>query len=72
MASVKLEIKGARSVVVIILDNGSSDRGSIPHAMRFFFKISTRNKQLTGFPQTLEDPGNLENTAFWGKPGNTP
>ena len=38
MASVKLEIKAALSVVVMILDNGPSDRGSIPREIRIFLK----------------------------------
>ena len=38
MASVKLEIKGARSVVVVILEYGPSVRGSIPREADFFFK----------------------------------
>ena len=38
MASVKLEIKGERSVVVMILDNVPSFRGSIPREVRIFFK----------------------------------
>ena len=38
MASVKLEIKGERSVVVMILDNVPSFRGSIPREARIFFQ----------------------------------
>ena len=39
MVSVKFEIKGERSVVVMILDNVPSFRGSIPREVRIFFKI---------------------------------
>ena len=49
MASVKLEIKGARSVVVMILDNGPSDRGSVPREVRLFFlnlKLEVRRVNL--------------------------
>ena len=38
MASVNLEIKGERSVVVMILDNGPSDRSSIPREIRICLK----------------------------------
>ena len=38
MASVKLEIKGERNVVVMILHNVPSFRGSIPREVRIFLK----------------------------------
>ena len=37
MDSVKLKIKGAHSVVVMILDNGPSDRNSILREVRICF-----------------------------------
>ena len=37
MASVKLEMKGARSVVVMILDNGPSDQVRFPVESEFYF-----------------------------------
>ena len=42
MASLKHEIKGARSVVVMILNNGPSDRSSIAREVRCFFKINLK------------------------------
>ena len=57
MASVKLEIKGERSVVAMILDNVPSFRGSIPREVRIFFKQNLKfevRSMLKGVKEVLK------------------